>query len=226
MDDGYTRSVERAVRLNGLLRPYVPALVRLPQYAASLLPADVVALVGARVDEMPAVRGLQLRASTLVLRGYGAETALSLRKSLYEAFPDFSPERCMLLPRTALIDEYGTLFGQTLIDTLVDPSSQPALHALLFHPQACDHTLIVRRHAARTAFVVRARAPALGENKFQDEIAFGQWRWELQDMQHVAANEAAYLYETVTEGRRLQALTTMYIPPEFQYASPNEEAAP
>lgn len=205
-DDPYHRSLLRAVRTNGLLRPFVRVLSTLPHAATGLVASDVMALTGARVEEHYSRNDVFLFASTLVLRGYGLDMAQSIVQQLYQKYPTFSPESCMLMPRGMLLDEFGSALGTVLADTLTDPKEQPVLHALLFDNRV-GHLQVAERRAGSMIFEAALDGREIREIQSKGVPAYNSAvTWGIRDQQPLRTDEALYTYEQVTDGCRLSRI--------------------
>lgn len=73
-----------------------------------------------------------LYAYVLMLRGYCYEDSWQMANMLRRQYPGFDPRMATLLGKEGLLEELGPMFGKLISNTLVDPSCQPILHAILF----------------------------------------------------------------------------------------------
>jgi hypothetical protein len=220
-DEAYERSLVRAIKANGLLRPFARAFAALPDYTSALIACDVVALTGARVDRVGYQNHCSLFATTLALRGYGLEMSRQLREQLIGREPEFSAANCMLMSKQQLLDEYGSALGVVLADTLSDPQSQPILHALLFGEQRYG-SRVVQRQAEEVMLETKFILPL--DDSDHNGVVPSSLDWRLRQQRKLLASDAQFMFEQVTEGRSLELLSIVPVFLESKgYEGHNEE---
>lgn len=202
MTQAYARSLQGAFRQHGGLRDFGKIFAELPQQVQAMYPLDVVAITNAQVIAPADKDETVFVASTLTLQGYDAEMSQALYSSLLKDHPNFSIEKAMLMPKDMMVETYGVMYGQMLIDTLLDTASQPVLYALL--AERIGHRAIaVERTCLGVVFVSRADTLALRRtNRSYRQLESSDITpWQIRDSKVIPPGEADAIFYQLTRCR-------------------------
>lgn len=205
-DDGYIRSVRKAVATNGLLYQYSEGLMNLPMAVSAAVPFEVKALLGVH----DSIQRHFIVARVLALKGYDPLTASHIANTFRETFPDFNPDVARLMSKEQLIKEHGTITGDLIASLLTDPGKQPILRAMLLRDDPRQPFAIVERSGVVCEF---------GGQFYEDNSPRAVQRqmaspWDLVNTYDLTQRELEAHYYHATDGMTLERTVAVSLDPD------------